>query len=136
MVSLYIKKGLSRNDSIKLVNLLSKNKNILINTIMREELNLPGGRSSPFRNSLFTFFSFVIFGFIPLIAFILQLFYNIQNVFIISIVLTAIALFVLGGAKYKITGKGWFKSGIETLIIGGLAASGAYFVGRFVSTFV
>jgi VIT1/CCC1 family predicted Fe2+/Mn2+ transporter len=47
----------------------------------------------------------------------------------VTIILTAIALFMLGSAKYKITGKNWFRSGIETLIIGGIAASAAYIVG-------
>lgn len=87
----------------------------------------------PLKNSIFTFSSFVIFGFIPLVAYIFSYFYTIENLFLYSLILTAIALFILGSIKSKITGKNPIKSGIEMLIIGGIAAGAAYYVGYLIS---
>jgi VIT1/CCC1 family predicted Fe2+/Mn2+ transporter len=38
-------------------------------------------------------------------------------------------LFTLGALKTILTGKNWFKSGLEMLLVGGVAASAAYLVG-------
>ena len=87
------------------------------------------------KNSLITFFSFLIFGFIPLFAYVFDRFIQWNN-FYIAIFLTGIALILLGCIKYKITGKHWAMSAFETLIIGGLAAGIAYFVGHLISVLV
>ncbi len=41
-------------------------------------------------------------------------------------------MFALGALKTKFTDKSWVKSGLEMLIVGGLAAAAAYFIGYFV----
>ena len=41
------------------------------------------------------------------------------NSFLIAAVLTGATLFALGAIKVRITGKNWFLSGLETLVIGG-----------------
>jgi VIT1/CCC1 family predicted Fe2+/Mn2+ transporter len=38
-------------------------------------------------------------------------------------------MFLLGALKARITGRKWWKAGFEMLIVGGVAASAAYFVG-------
>lgn len=114
-----------------------KNKSLWKTKKLREKLKLVDKRKSPIKNATMTFISFIIFGFIPLLAYVLQFFYsNIGNAFGISIVLTLIALFVLGAVKSKITNKSWFMSGVETLIIGGIAAGVAYGIGFWVAGLV
>lgn len=108
-----------------------KNKSIF-NRILRKKMI----RRSPLKSGAITFISFVIFGFIPLFAYVLGIFYQIENALKISIVLTFTALFILGAVKCKITAKNWLKSGIETLIIGGAAAVASYYIGRLVSSLV
>jgi VIT1/CCC1 family predicted Fe2+/Mn2+ transporter len=49
--------------------------------------------------------------------------------FLISILLSGLALFGLGAAKYFITRRNPIISGLEMLIVGGLAAAVAYFIG-------
>ena len=90
----------------------------------------------PFKNALATFLSFVIFGFIPLIAFVLSYFINIPNILFISLLLSAIALFTLGSLKYRITGKHWLRSGFEMVLVGSMAAGAAYLVGKIVAGIV
>jgi vacuolar iron transporter family protein len=49
--------------------------------------------------------------------------------FPISIALSALALFGLGVAKVLVTGLNPFRSGLEMLLVGGLAGCVAYVVG-------
>ncbi len=85
----------------------------------------------PKKTALATFTAFVIIGFIPLISFVLALFSPIFNnsKFMFSIILTGIAFIIVGSIKGKIAEKSKFKSALETLIIGGIAALIAFFVG-------
>ena len=53
-----------------MVEILSKNKKAWVNVMMAEELGLNCNEKSPTKNALVTFFSFVLFGVIPLLPFI------------------------------------------------------------------
>jgi len=77
-------------------------------------------------------YSFVIFGFIPVLAYVLSRFvpYFAENTFIIASVLTGATLFTLGALKVKVTEENWIKSGLEMLIVGGLTATAAYIIGN------
>jgi len=85
----------------------------------------------PFKTATATFLSFVIIGFIPLLSFVLSLFIPSisKNVFLYSIILTALALLFVGSVKAEIVKKPIFRSALETLIIGGIAAALAFGVG-------
>ena len=114
--------------------LSTKSENYYYHTKALHHLETP---HSPFKSGFTTFISFAIFGFIPLFSYVLL--YTLEfnfNAFFISIILTVIALFILGIIKSKITNKNWFKSGIETLVIGGIAAIVAYGIGYFVASLV
>ena len=103
----------------------------------KAELEISKSKKSPIKNGVVTFLSFIIFGLIPLLSYLADFAFEIKfNVFLISILLTIFALFLLGIAKYKITGKHWVISSIETVLIGGVAAAIAYFVGYLVSAIV
>lgn len=79
----------------------------------------------PLRDAAITFGSFNIAGFMPLIPYV----FNFSNPFVWSVGLMAGSLFLVGGARSKFTKKGYFQSGIEMFLIGGLAAGLAYLVG-------
>jgi len=78
-----------------------------------------------------TFISFVVIGFIPLFPFVLALFVPIMVAykFTLSVILTGVALLIVGGVKGRIVEKNTFFSAMQTLIIGGIAASLAFIVG-------
>jgi VIT1/CCC1 family predicted Fe2+/Mn2+ transporter len=77
-----------------------------------------------------TFGSFILLGAVPLIAF---LYFGSSSegtrAYALSTFLTAIALFLIGAVKARFVSRSWYRSGLETLIVGGAAASLAYFVG-------
>ncbi len=56
--------------------------------------------------------------------------------FNISIALTALAFLIIGAIKGKVVGKHYVKSATETLVIGGIAALIAFFVGFFLRSLI
>jgi len=78
-------------------------------------------------HGLFTFLSFVAFGFLPLLPYLI-LNQN-ENVFLWSILFTLVAFVILGIVRTKITGRNILKSIIENLIVGGVAASIGFIFG-------
>jgi len=114
-----------------MVSILAKNPKAWIDIMMVEELGIIGSDESPLANALATFLSFGIFGFVPLLTYVVATFVPLLRAksFLIAAVLTGATLFALGAVKVRITGKNWFLSGLETFVIGGITAAAAYGVG-------
>ncbi len=93
---------------------------------------------SPIKTALATFLSFVAIGFIPLSAFVFSSFSQIiqENKFLISAIMTGIAFSVIGCIKGVIIEKKPILSGIESLLIGGVAAFIAFIVGFMLKNLV
>ena len=72
-----------------------------------------------------TFVAFLVAGLIPLLPFVL----GIDRAFAWSIAATALTFFAVGAMKSVWSLASWWRSGAETLLIGGCAAAIAYFVG-------
>lgn len=85
----------------------------------------------PRKSAFFTFLAFVVIGGIPLTPYF---FYSLlwEYSFLLSGIATAIALFAVGAMRTLATGGNYFKAGIEMLLIGGSAATVAYFIGRLI----
>lgn len=112
--------------SMAVSNYLSKNS----------ESDLGSRVRSPLKAAVATFIAFVVIGFIPLFSFVIAAYTDnsfwISNQFVLSILLTAIAFIVIGIAKAYVTSKSRWKSSLETLLIGGVAAVIAFLVGFFI----
>ena len=54
-----------------MVDTLSKHKDVWVEVMMIEELGINDFEHSPLKNSMVTFISFVLFGLIPLLPFII-----------------------------------------------------------------
>ncbi|MGC9219713.1 MAG: VIT1/CCC1 transporter family protein, partial [Athalassotoga sp.] len=123
-----------------LVEILSSNKDLWVETMMHEELGiLEDKMASPRVDALVTFFSFVFFGFMPLVTYILASFipFFAQNTFLTATILTLVTLFTVGALRNIVTNVNWFKSGLEMLLTGSMAAFVAYIVGfliRYITT--
>jgi len=137
MIEIYMQKGYAKKDAEKIVEIMSKDKEAFIDVMMVEELGIMQSAESPLKNAFVTFGSFVLFGFIPVLAFVLALWAGIvMNMFLVAAILTAATLFTLGAIKTKVTGKNFFYSGLEMLIVGGIAAGAAYGIGALVAGLV
>jgi len=51
----------------------------------------------------------------------------------VSVVLTLVALFVFGYGKGRVTGIHPLRGGLQTVVIGGLAAAAAFGIARLIS---
>lgn len=132
MIELYEQKGISKEDATSAVEIISKNKKAWVDIMMVEELGLLPTDENPIKNALVTFIAFLSFGLVPLIPFIVIQIASIESgneLFYISTGLAAIFLFILGFTKSLFTYSKWWKSGLETLIIGIIAAGSSYLIG-------
>ncbi len=86
---------------------------------------------SPIINGLSTYFSFILVGLVPLFAYTVDAIFglNNQNLFVISIGLTALAFAAVGYLKSKVAKAPIIRAIVETLILGLIAAGLAYFLG-------
>lgn len=112
-----------------------------LSTKSEQELNgKHAHQKRPMQTAVATFISFFVIGFMPLLSFVLAAAtgsqHLINNQFIYSGILTAIAFVIVGGAKGGIVGKNRFTSALKTLIIGGIAAALAFGVGYFISMLI
>jgi VIT1/CCC1 family predicted Fe2+/Mn2+ transporter len=135
MVELYTAKGLSPQEAETITDILSKKREAWVSIMMVEELGIVESDESPLRNALVTFVSFVVFGFVPLLTYVLAGFFPVlkSSSFPISTLLTAATLFTLGALKVKFTNRNWLLSGLEMMLVGGLAAAAAYGIGVLLS---
>ena len=126
------KMGLTGRTLEEATNAISSNEEKWIALMLAEEYGLPPVLRSPIRSALGTFIAFAICGFVPLVPFVLGL----QNAFLASIVATAIVFALIGSLKSLWSVTAWWKSALETLLIGSIAAGVAYYTGQFLKSIV
>jgi VIT1/CCC1 family predicted Fe2+/Mn2+ transporter len=125
---IYRKKGFKHELLEEIVRIITSRRKVWVDTMMKEELGLIEDEKKPVDSSVSTFLGFNVIGIIPLIPFII--FSNLNlDAFLFSTISVAIAFFIVGMIKAKIVKKSKIRSGIYTLIIGGIAATVAYMVG-------
>jgi VIT1/CCC1 family predicted Fe2+/Mn2+ transporter len=134
---IFRRKGMASHMADKLTEIITSNKKVWVDIMMTEELGiLPTENVSPWKSALTTFLSFIIAGSMPLMFFVISYATVIDNVFALSAITTAVSLFVVGALRVKITKKNWIKSGIEMLLVGGIAATVAYLIGYLLKMIV
>lgn len=127
-----VAKGLTGEALNDAVTAITSNEETWINTMLVEEYNLSINLRSPIVSGLSTFTSFFICGAIPLLPFLLAS----DQALEIALFTTGIAFFAIGAIKSKWSLAPWWRSGIETLLIGMTASAMAYLIGHFVKELV
>ena len=132
---IYRRKGFRGTLLARVVNVITSNKNRWVDTMMDEELHLYTEQKSPMVSATMTFLFFIIIGFVPLFAYVMAYFntFFAQHTFPIASLLTGVTFFCIGAVKAELVGKKSARSGFETLLVGGAAATIAYFVGMLLS---
>ncbi|KAK5578110.1 hypothetical protein RB653_003063 [Dictyostelium firmibasis] len=141
MVELYSLKGMEENDAIKVVELLSKYKDLFVDIMMTEELNLLPVELllSPVHTAISTFFSFIVFGMAPLLPFYICTYYyyqiyqiNINRNLLLSllIVIVELLLFIIGSFKSKYYTGDWRVEGFISSITGIVSIIVSFFLGE------
>ena len=118
-------KGLSGKVLEDATDAITKNRENWIELMMEGEYGLGTVDPHPMRAALATFAAFLIAGMVPLLPFV----FGLNNAFSVSAVLTMAVFFAIGAFKSKWSLDPWWRSGLETFLIGGAAAGIAYGVG-------
>lgn len=124
---IFAAKGFAGTDLERVVELITSDPDRWVRTMLTEQYGLPLEPRSPWMASIMTFSAFALCGLVPLIPFLAGL----NNAFTISLVLTGAVFFIIGSVKSRWSAVSWWRSGISTLVVGGIAAGLAYAVGMF-----
>jgi VIT1/CCC1 family predicted Fe2+/Mn2+ transporter len=125
---IFEKKGFSGGVLESIVDTISADRRLWIDTMLFEEYGLPRISRDPVKAAITTFGSFIVVGSVPLIPFMVPRMES-SSQFMVSACLAAIMFFSIGAMKSRIVLKPSFRSGLGTLLTGGGAASLAFIVG-------
>ncbi|MCG7518683.1 VIT1/CCC1 transporter family protein [Ruegeria sp. Ofav3-42] len=118
-------KGLSGKVLDEATDAITADRENWINLMIEGEYGLGSVDPNPFKAAMATFLAFLIAGMIPLLPFLLSA----EQAFRISAFITLAVFFAIGALKSRWSLAPWWRSGLETLLIGGAAALIAYLVG-------
>ncbi|SHH21232.1 VIT1/CCC1 transporter family protein [Thermosipho atlanticus] len=134
---IYKRKGIKGEKLNILVDIITSDKNLWVDTMMKEELGLMSDEdTSPLKSAVVTFLSFVIAGFMPLIAYVFASFvpFFVKHSFLSASIITSFTLFLVGALRQFITDVKWYLGGLEMLLVGGLSATVAFLIGYVLRT--
>ncbi|HXH18729.1 MAG TPA: VIT1/CCC1 transporter family protein [Chitinophagales bacterium] len=122
----------------KAVGVITADKDRWVETMMKDELQMIPPNKNPFAVGGMTFFSFITVGFIPLLIYVLDYLTGLDdvNLFLYSSALTFVAFCIIGFLKSYVNETSRLKGIIETVLLGSIAATVAYFVGDFLEKVV
>jgi predicted membrane protein (TIGR00267 family) len=125
--SIYQNKGFSGELLDRIVNTITRDKDVWVAVMMADELKLaPVDRHTAARSAMIVGVAAIIGSLIPLLPFVLL---PVQYGMFVAIALAAVVLFVVGAYKARLTVGSPGRSGLEMAIIGTLSALAGYVVG-------
>ena len=135
LVKIYRSKGLTREEASTIVERITSDKKVWLETQAREELGLDVTHfENPVREGLVAGISTLIGGAIPVMGYLLgrlllgAAFGGLATL-VVAFVVSAVFLFAIGSARSFFTGKGGIRSGLEMLAVGAVVAALTYGVG-------
>ena len=128
---LYAAKGFQGPDLERAVAIITSDRDVWLETMMREELGYGSHATNPLRAAASTLIAFITIGFLPLGAFVYDtaLPGDVPSPFAWSAILTGLAFLAVGALKARVVDQPAWRSALETLAVGGAAAVFAYVLG-------
>jgi VIT1/CCC1 family predicted Fe2+/Mn2+ transporter len=128
---IFAAKGFEGRDLERVVDVITSDSQLWTDTMMSEELGFSATEPNEVRAALATLTAFVTVGFLPLLVYVYDVAApgDLEDPFTWSAVMTAVAFLVVGAMKAWFVDQPWWRSAVETLAVGGLAAVLAYAVG-------
>ncbi|HWZ22524.1 MAG TPA: VIT1/CCC1 transporter family protein [Cytophagaceae bacterium] len=135
---IYAKKGFKGELLEQVVSTIIADKDVWVDTMMKEELEMVKDEKTPISTATVTFIAFVLIGLIPLLSYLCAWLLNLEktHLFLYSCILTGVGLAIVGYFKSLVTEKNKFMSITETLVLGGIAAALSYVVGAVLEKMV
>lgn len=124
---IYRRKGFEGETLDKIVDVITSNPDVWVNVMMSEELQLsPPEKSNAYNSAIIVGISALVGSLIPLFPFF---FWAVVPSIWISIVVSALTLFIVGVYKARVTVGRPFRSGMQMAVIGTVSALAGYVVG-------
>lgn len=135
---IYAAKGFKGELLEQVVEVITSDKDVWVDTMMKEELEMVKDTRTPVQTAMATFLSFMAVGLIPLLSYIVAALAPIDqtNLFLFSCLGTGVGLLIVGYLKSQITSESTIKSIGQTLLLGGIAAALAYYVGEVLAIYL
>jgi len=143
ITDIYSKKGFTNELLEDVVNVITSKRKVWVDILMKEKIGSAEIRNeNPMSKAITTFSAFNLVGLIPLMPFLLVFIsgfssiYTLEHVFVYSAIFTGLSFFAIGMIKGKVVNKSPLRSGLNTLMIGGVAAVVSFLVGDMLSNYV
>ena len=134
---IYRAKGFYGDLLEQVVQVVTSDKNRWVNEMMKDELQMMPEDKSPVYIGAVTYFSFILIGLIPLVVYVIDFLNPLsRNLFLIASILTAFGFMIIGLLKAYVNQTKFWKGIFETLLLGGIAATVAYFVGDLLESII
>ena len=130
---IFAAKGFEGDLLDQIVEVITQNREQWVNTMVTEEFGLRIEHPQPLKAGLATFVAFVLAGAVPLLPLVVAPWFAelpMVTTFRISALATGATFFLIGVAKGFVVDRSAWRSGLETLGIGAVAAALAYVVGH------
>jgi len=129
---IYRNKGFEGKELEMVVNRITSNKQVWLDTMMKDELGLSEHKKSPLKSGLSTLSAFIIAGAIPLVAYFITYSGGAgMSPFLVSSIVTLLTFIFIGYIKTYVTQASLLRSITETLVLGTAAAMAAYLLGDY-----
>lgn len=122
---IYKAKGLSGEDLENVVTAVTGNENLWLDVMLFEEYGVTPFQRTAIKAALSTFAAFIICGAMPLLPFM----FGFGSAFIYALAFSALTFFAIGSFKSIWSVQSWWRSGLETTLIGLSAAGLAFLIG-------
>jgi len=131
LVLIYMAKGIPEVHAKEMAEEIMKDKFHAHEVLVKEELGINPEelKGSAVEAAVYSFMMFTVGGIIPVVPFI---FTTGINAIIISIAMSTVGLFVIGGAITLFTGKNLWYSGFRQVVFGLIAAAITFGIGRLI----
>lgn len=132
---IYMAKGISEEQSYEMADRIMKDKNYAHEVLVKEELGIDAEelKGSAIEAALYSFFLFALGAIIPVLPFLFTK--GIQAI-MMSILSSAIGLFLIGAAITLFTGRNVWYSGLRQVLFGLAAATITFGIGKLIGVAV
>lgn len=130
---IFAAKGFEGDDLERAVEIITSSRERWVQVMLEEEHGAPRVERSALTAGLVTFAAFFVCGAVPLLPFLLG---GAGQALLIATIMTGAVFFGIGALKSKWSTARWWASGLESFVIGMVAASFAYGVGALLKGWI
>ncbi|MEY3053352.1 MAG: hypothetical protein RLY31_3137 [Bacteroidota bacterium] len=136
--SIYHRKGFRGTLLEQVVETITRDQHVWVDTMMKEELEITPAESSPLSKAITTFVAFLVVGFVPLLVYVADFsgIYSADRPFLAACILTGFVFVCIGWGKAYVGERKAWKGALETFLLGAVAAAAAYYIGAFLEMVV